>query len=258
VSLDDAATATPFILLVLFAATFLAGVVLMGFATRWHRMAMERTRQAGEKFASVLKADYVVPVDSIGRRPTLWIAIHTPDAAGVFSALGLDHPQPGHWTHCGPGSGRMFVSVPVNGWTLVCGDGIPDPVEDVDRCFRFLTNLSTALGHVHLFSASAILDDHAWVRVESGRVIRAYTWAAGHTLWNQGEMTNDERQLGLKCFAYGENTDANDWRLRERVIENLAKVPLLAARWSIDPAELESVPSTLNSGVAGFAGSIHS
>ena len=49
-----------------------------------------------------------------------------------------------------------------------------------------------------------------------------------------------------------------DWHLRQRVTENLVKVPLLAARWSLDPAELESVPSTRESGVAGFAGLIHS
>jgi len=251
------ADATPFILLVLFAATFLAGVVVMAFAARWHRLAMERTRLAGERFVSALKSENATPVESIGRRPELWIAIHTPDAASVFNALGLDHPQPGHWTQCAPGSGRMFVSVPVNGWTLICGDGIPDPAEDIDRCFRFLVNLSIALGHVQLFSSSAILDDHAWARVESGRVIRAYAWAAGRTLWNQGELTNDERQLGLKCLAYGESTDPIDWHLRERVTENLVKVPLLAARWSLDPAELESVPSTRESGIAGFAGSIH-
>ena len=252
------ADATPFILLVLFAATFLAGVVVMAFAARWHRHAMERTRRAGEKIISALQAAPVANGNSLGRRPALWIAIHTPDAAGVFNALGLDHPQPGHWTQCAPGSGRMFVSVPVNGWTLICGDGIPDPLDDVDRCFRFLLNLSTALGHVQLFSASPILDDHAWARLESGRVIRAYAWAAGQTLWNQGDPTPDERQLGLKCFGYGECTDASDWRLRERVLENLVKVPLLAARWSLDPAELESVPSTRASGMAGFAGSIHS
>jgi len=245
------------VLLILFVATFLAGVVFLAFAARWHRLAMERTRVAGEKFAAALNLERLAPLDSIGRRPALWIAVHTPDAAGVFNALGLDHPQPGHWTQCTPGSGRMFVSVPVNGWTLVCGDGIPDPSDDVDRCFRFLMNLSVALGHVQLFNASPILHDHAWARVESGRVIRAYAWAAGQTLWNQGAPTTAEQLLGLRCFGYGECTDPSDWRLRERVSENLVKIPLLAARWSLDPAELESVPSNRASGLAGFEGSIH-
>jgi hypothetical protein len=251
------ADATPFILLVLFLVTFLAGVVFMAFAARWHRLAMERTQLAGARFVTALHSENVASLDSIGRRPKLWLAIHTPDAAGVFNALGLDHPQPGHWSQCAPGSGLMFVSVPVNGWTLVCGDGIPDPAEDVDRCFRFLSNLSIALGHVQLFSTSAVLDDHAWARLESGRVIRAYAWAAGQTLWNQGQITDDERRFGLKCFGYGECTDPQDWRLRERITENLVKVPLLAARWSLDPAELESVPSNRASGAAGFAGMIH-
>lgn len=250
------ADTVPFALLMLCFSAFLGGLVFMAFAARWHRLALDRAQVAGEQFVSALKSEKSPAPASLGRRPALWIAIHTPDAAGVFNALGLDHPQPGHWTQCAPGSGRMFVSVPVNGWTLICGDGIPDPLDDVDRCFRFLVNLSVALGHVQLFSASPILDDHAWARLESGRVIRAYAWAEGQTLWNQGEPTKDERQLGLKCFSYGECTDPSDWRLRERVMENLVKVPLLAARWSLDPAELESVPSTRASGVAGFAGSI--
>ena len=78
------ADATPFMLLVLFAATFLAGVVLMAFAARWHRLAMERTRLAGEKFVSALKSDNFSPLDALGRRPSLWVAVHTPDAANVF------------------------------------------------------------------------------------------------------------------------------------------------------------------------------
>ena len=48
------ADTTPFVLLILFAATFLAGVVFLAFAARWHRLAMERTRVAGEKLADAL------------------------------------------------------------------------------------------------------------------------------------------------------------------------------------------------------------
>jgi hypothetical protein len=251
------ADAAPFVLLVLFAAAFLAGIVFMAFASRWHRQAMEQSRRAEEKFTAALNSQTSPPIDSLGRRPHFWIAIHTADAAGVFNALGLDQPQPDYWTNCSPGSGRMFVSVPVNGWTLICGDGLPDPTTDVDRCFRFLNNLSIALGHVQLFSMNPILDDHAWVRIECGRVVRAYAWAAGRTLWNQGAITDVERQLGMKCYAYEDESDTADWRVRGFVSENVVKVPLLAARWSMDPAELESVPSTISSGVAGFAGVIH-
>jgi hypothetical protein len=250
------ADATPVVLLIFFLVAFVAGVVLMAFAARWHRLAMERIPTRAIT-VPVLGANTISFFDWIGRRPTAWVAVHTPDAAGVFNALGLDQPQPGHWTDCEPGSGRMFVSVPVNGWTLVCGDGIPHPAQDVDRCFRFLSNLSIALGHVQFFSASPVLSEHAWARLEGGRVIRAYAWAAGETLWDQGEYTADERRLALRCFKYGETADAHDWRLRETLLENVVKVPLLAERWSLDPAELESVPSNRSAGLAGFAGLIH-
>lgn len=229
----------------------------MAFAARWHRQAMANHRRSMEKFDAVIGIHNPPPIDSLGRRPSLWIAVHTPDAAGVFNALGLDQPQPDYWTNCSPGSGRMFVSVPVNGWTLVCGDGLPDPATDIDRCFRFVTNLSIALGHVQLFSANLARDEHAWARVECGRVVRGYAWARGETLWNQGPTTIEEQRLGLRCFDYAHERQEPDWKLREAITENLVKVPLLAARWSLDPAELESVPSTISAGIAGFAGLIH-
>ena len=73
---------------------------------------------------------------------------------------------------------------------------MPDPAVDVDACFRFVVDLSRKLGQVQFFSASRILHHHAWVRVEGGRVVRAYAWA-GETLWSQGLRTPAEKELGM-------------------------------------------------------------
>lgn len=241
----------------LIVGTFFAGVIFITLAARWHRLALRTARRSTSEPAFPVSPTTTIANDFHTPRPRIWLAIHHPDAAGVFATLGLNYPQPSHWNECEPGSGKMFVSVPVNGWTLVAGDGIPDPAEDVDRCYKFLANLSTALGHVQLFALNPVLNRHAWARLESGRVIRAYVWAGG-TLWNQGGFTAEERQLGMKCLAYSDEVDPFDWQLREELSENLPKIPALAAQWSVDPAELDAIPSAQLAGAAGFSGWIAS
>ena len=63
---------------------------------------------------------------------------------------------------------------------------------------------------------------------------RAYAWA-GETVWNQGVRTGAEIELSMKCFGYGEHPATGSWAAVEWMAANVAKVPLLAARWSLDP-----------------------
>lgn len=78
---------------------------------------------------------------------------------------------------------------------------------------------------------------HAWARMDDGCVTRAYAWA-GETVWNQGAKTMAEIEMGMKCFGYGESFEVESWTTNESAAANLEKIPLLAARWSIDPAIL--------------------
>jgi hypothetical protein len=103
----------------------------------------------------------------------------------------------------------------------------------VDACFLFLTALSRKLGHVQFFHAEKFSHHHAWARVDDGCVTRAYAWA-GETVWNQGAKTMPEAGLGLKCFAYGDNSATT--KIAEA---NSEKVSSLAARWSLDPAAVD-------------------
>ncbi len=114
-----------------------------------------------------------------------WMVVRSNHLASVQSALGLHNPIPCSW---GEGMSRLserrlFVSPPIKGWILVVGHGLPDPSDDIDRCFHFLAKLSRTLGEIQFFSANRPVNHHAWVRAESGQVRRAYAWA-GETLWN--------------------------------------------------------------------------
>jgi hypothetical protein len=151
------------------------------------------------------------------------------------------------------GAAELFVAPPVNGWILVVGAALPDPSDDVDAFFRFVTRLSRKLGQVQFFSASRILHYHGWVKAERGRVVRAYAWA-GKLLWNQGAVTPDEKELGFKCFDYAEEEESI-WRDQTDVIgTNMEKVPLLAARWGLDPAHFQARFHDEECGTAGELG----
>jgi hypothetical protein len=180
-------------------------------------------------------------------RPVSWLAIRSLDRKAVQAALGLDHFAPCSWAGGMTGGHGFFIGPPVNGWIIVTGSGLPNPDSDADECFRFLTKLSRKLGHVQFFQAERVLHHHAWVRVENGVVKRAYAWA-GETVWNQGGKTADETDLSMKCFGYGEHPSAASWAAVEWTTANVAKVPLLAARWSLDPARIDG---SLRKHVAG-------
>jgi hypothetical protein len=185
-----------------------------------------------------------------GRRPSRWLAIRTRDTHAVQLTLGLQNPQPCSWTEGLFESREYFIAPPVNGWTLVFGSGLPVPDDDVDVFYRQVRQWSSQLGQVQYFQADQVLQHHAWVQVESGRVLRAYAWA-GTVLWNQGVKTADEIRLGLNCFGYGENPGADDWAVAEHVVENVDKVAQLARRWSLDPARIDARALAHQPGVAG-------
>src|SRR5258706_33303 len=87
-------------------------------------------------------------------------------------------------------------------------------------------------------AAGLILLQHVWVRVESGRVVRAYAWA-GRTLWHEGERTRAERELGLECRDYCASDEDSTFGEWDAMASNVDRVPLLAARWSLDPAGID-------------------
>ncbi|PWU17222.1 MAG: hypothetical protein C5B50_11745 [Verrucomicrobia bacterium] len=184
------------------------------------------------------------------RRPAAWLAIKSRSLLAVQSALGMRHTKPCPLLQGLAGEEKLFICPPVKGWILVTGSGLPDPSDDVDACFRFLVELSRKLGHVQYFSASHMLYHHAWVRADAGRIVRAYAWA-GRTLWRQGERTQAENELGVKCFGYTEPSERSLFGQPDLIAMNVDKVPLLAARWSLDPARLEERALDSERGIAG-------
>lgn len=178
-------------------------------------------------------------------RPACWLAIRSVSPEAVQAALGVRRAEPCSWAEGLAGGHDFFISPRVNGWVVVTGLGLPNPTDDVDATFLFLTALSRQMGHVQYFYASRLLHHHAWARLDDGCVTRAYAWA-GETVWNQGTETLPEIETDVKLFGYGDHAatilDAET---------NFEKVPQLAARWSLDPAAVRLGSIHQSIGVAG-------
>jgi hypothetical protein len=181
-----------------------------------------------------------------------WIAIRTSRLQAVQTALRVTKATPCTWEEglSAAHEQKLFISPPLNGWVLVLGAHLPEASEDVDRCFRFLIELSRKLGHVQYFSVNRALSHHTWVQAEQSTILRAYSWA-GKTLWNQGLKTSAEIELSLKCFPYGEIPERPPFGQPDPFARNTERVPLLASRWSVDPTAVDPRLLSETHGIAG-------
>jgi hypothetical protein len=236
--------AIPLVLLALFGFVLGVGSMMLVWMIALHRQA----RRAEIKIRRLEKSPLFQ--SAFGSRPTCWLAVRSLNPKAVQAALGLDHFAPCPWAEGMAGGHEFFIGPSVNGWIIVTGSGLPNPGCNVDDCFHFLTELSRKLGQVQFFQAERLLHHHAWAHMENGVVIRAYAWA-GETVWNEGPKTAAEMDLSMKCFGYGEHPHASSWAAAEWTATNVAKVPLLAARWSLDPARIDERLRKHANGVAG-------
>jgi hypothetical protein len=172
------------------------------------------------------------------QRPPSWLAVKTRNLDMVRAAFGLEEGRLCSLPEGMEGNQKLFIAAPINGWVLVTGSGLPDPADDPDASFKLLADLSRAVGHVQFFSACRISMHHAWIRAEHGVITRGYAWA-GTTVWRQGNRTSAEKNLGLACFDYAYPGAVLSPEDKHMAMLNVDKVPLLAARWSLDPAAID-------------------
>lgn len=226
------------------------GLTCVAFVTRFMRKA-RLTRRPVSRRAEFLARERRVqsPVFNL---PTRWLAVRGAHPAAVQAALGLNNPLPCSWEEglAATNEHKLFISPSIRGWVLVMGSNLPEPGDDVDKCFRFVMNLSRKLGHVQYFSLNRAVNHHTWVQVEHGVVLRAYSWA-GRTQWNQGVMTRAEVDLRLKCHDYDEGEERIDFGRPDPAALNTERLPLLAARWSLDPTSIDPRMLKENQGIAG-------
>ncbi|MCC6231259.1 MAG: hypothetical protein IT580_01365 [Verrucomicrobiales bacterium] len=182
--------------------------------------------------------------------PARWIAVRAATVREVRNALDLSNTAPCSIEDglAGNHQQSLFLAPPVSGWVLITGPGVPDPVEDVDEVYHFLRALSIKLGSAQFFCFNRALGHHGWAWARGGGIVRGFAWA-GETLWNEGEPTPAERSFRMRCPRYADPAPRSAFA-KEAILANVDKVPLLAARWSVDPVSVhQQLPNAI--GVTG-------
>ena len=192
-----------------------------------------------------------------------WLAIRTRDTQRVIDVLRLDHVQPANWnnglgTAYSPtlGESHMFVSPPVNGWTFVVGNCLPQPLGRTfnDKATPMLIDLGAEFIEIQYYFCAAEVDFLGWARVIDGKIIRAFAVGDEGVLWNRGKPTKEEKATGLKLFELrgvrGRKGDAGAEIVLYPTEEHVMH---LAGKWSLDPTRIDKVVTEPGLGYVGRA-----
>jgi hypothetical protein len=177
---------------------------------------------------------------------TTWWAVPCPKTDRVVAAIGLQNTQPANW-HNGIKFAYdrfVFVTPPINDWTLIAGSSLPPISQNArDEVIEPLIELSKTFGAAFVFATHRVVDYHLWAKAAAGSLIRGYGYLgeSGETFWDEGPMTPEERKLGFAFFdeRSPEAEDDAYWERSDLDFADEKKVMDIAREWSISPCDLE-------------------
>jgi hypothetical protein len=119
-----------------------------------------------------------------------------------------------------------------------------------------LERLSRRFGEAQYFCTHRVVEMHVWARAIQGRLVRGYGYSGerGQTLWDEGEPTRAERDLGFRFFdeRSPEATREGYWERADLSFPDEGAVMRLAAAWSINPTTLDQQSREPGLGVLGM------
>jgi hypothetical protein len=130
-----------------------------------------------------------------------WLALETTDTEAIATALGLGEALAATWAQGVEAAHQssVFVTSPLADWTLAVGQALFPP-DRVDAFVKpLLERLSRQFGDAQYFCTHRDFELHVWARARQGRLVRGFGWLGERrlTLWDEGGLTNEERDLGL-------------------------------------------------------------
>lgn len=176
-------------------------------------------------------------------RKCQWLALKTEDTQAVVDALNLRRTAAANWAMGieGAYSNKVFVSPVLGQWVLAIGATLPDAddARHPDKMTPMLIELSKVFEEAQYFGTHRVVEYHAWAKARQGEIVRAYAYMgeSGTTLWNTGQKTPEEIELGL-CFVDETSPEAKDdsyWEREDLRFPNEEDVLAIARMWSVDP-----------------------
>ena len=199
-----------------------------------------------------------------------WIAVRSIDTELLVPELELVRVRSCDWEEGlrQAGDKGIFICPPVSGWTLVVGLGLPDASSD--DTLSLIVRLSETHQSAQYFGNHRVVDYYAWARAEGGRLVRAYAFIGDQARlpWDRGELTPEERELGLifddplTGAVNPDNPNETTLEAMQRMKNNRPRFPkehhvfAIARKWSIDPTQIEEYEATESPGILGYQESL--
>lgn len=189
-----------------------------------------------------------------------WWALPAADTDAVVAAIRLQNAQPANWQtglkHAY--EGHVFVTPPIEGWTLITGIRLPPGGKDARaEVLPALLELSRTFGAALVFATHRVVDYHLWAKATSGTLIRGYGYVgeSGTTFWDDGALTPEEQKLGFAFFDERCSDAEHDsyWEREDLSYPRETNVMAIARIWSISPSDLSNYKPAQR--VLGFLGS---
>jgi hypothetical protein len=177
---------------------------------------------------------------------TAWLALETTDTEAVAAAIGLRNARAARWAEgiMAAYESAIYITPPVADWTLAVGTTLFPPGRTETFVQPLLERLSRQFGDAQYFCTHRAAELHVWARAKGARLVRGYGWLGdkGLTLWDEGEPTEQERDLGL-VFVEGRSEEGKN--------PDESSVMQLAYLWSVDPTDIDEQHKEPVTGILG-------
>jgi hypothetical protein len=173
----------------------------------------------------------------------LWFAVKAKNKEDIANILKLKILGKSNWKNgvAQAYDNRIFITPEINGWTLICGNGLLTLLDKDSVDVSILNTLSTKYGEAQYFYTHRIPEYHIWAKSLNGNLERYYSYIGeqGENLRIEGEPTEIEKGMNLVNTFSKESKNEKYFDDEKLIIPDESLVMKIAKNWSIDPTELE-------------------
>lgn len=187
----------------------------------------------------------------------MWIAVKTEMKEKVGEIIGLKKLQPSTWKNGIDKAYKdsVFITPPVNGWTLAVGMKLPsgDSIESIDKVKLLLKKLSLEFGEAQFFCTHRVVEYHCWIKSTKGNIIRTYSYLgeSGENILIDGTPTAIEKKYKLVNTFSPEAEKKDYFEQEDLVYPDEELVMTIAEDWSINPTLIDNMENIKGIGLIG-------
>ncbi len=169
-----------------------------------------------------------------------WLAVRTNDSQKLSELLNLKKIVSCNWKYGIDAAydKSIFITPAVDGWTIVCGNSLPDG--DSKEIREILKILSKEFHEAQFFCTHRVVEYHCWIKAVGGIISRAYSYLgeSGENISIEGKPTEFEKKYHFINSFSKEAEDSNYYEREDLVYPDESMVMKIAGNWSVDPTTL--------------------